>query len=141
MKIGITFRPRKIADGFTATLHNVYYYTSRWGLSVRSFTGEHWKYFEALPRKLREAQASPQPLAMIIRELEGLALKSEDRRIRRETLVKDRGFCKKEVVINEQILAILAALPHPLLSAVFRCLTFEGALPEEGKLVERELPT
>jgi hypothetical protein len=141
MKDGITFRQRKIADGFTATLHNIYYYTGRWGLSVRSFTGEHWKYWEALPGKLREAQASPQALAMIIHELEGLALKSEERRIRRESLVRDGGFCKKEVVINEQVLAILAALPHPLLSAAFRSLTFQGALPEEGKLVERELPT
>ncbi len=101
MKNGITFRPRKIADGFTETLKNVYYYTGRWGLSVRSFTGQHWKYWETLPERLREAQASPPALAMIIRELAGLASKSEERRIRRESLVKDGGFCKKEVVINE----------------------------------------
>ena len=141
MERGITFEHRKIADGFIAILHNVYYYTARWGLSVKHFTGADWKYWEALPGKLREAQASPQGLEMIIHELEGLAANSEERRIRRKSLVKDRGFRKKEVVINEQILAILAALPHPLLSGLFQCLTFKGVLPEEANLVERKLPT
>lgn len=141
MKSGITFRQRKIADCVTATLHNVYYYTGRWGLSVRCFTGEDWKYWETLPRRLRDVQTSPPALAKILDELQKLASKSKERRNRRESLVRRGGFSKKEVVINEQMLAILAALPHPLLSAAFRCLTFEGALPDEGRLVERELPT
>lgn len=111
MKNGITFRKRKIADGFTAILHNVYYYTGRWGLSVRSFTGEHWKYWENLPRRFSDVQTSSKEFAMILDELQELASKSEERRICREGLVKDGGFSKKEVVINEQILAILAALP------------------------------
>jgi hypothetical protein len=137
----LKFTPRTTAEGFIALLKNVYYYTTRWGLSVKEFTGQHQDYWEKLPKRLRRSAVSQTALNTIIEELEILSRGSEERRMRRNALVKKDGFRKKEVVINEQLLAILSCLPHELLSAIFRRLTAQSVLPVKAGLVDRHLST
>jgi hypothetical protein len=139
--VDLHFKPRGISDSLISTLRNVYYYTGRWGLSVKNFTGEHWEYWEELPARLRIAKDSPKMMKQIIEELEGLKKESEKRKAKRRRLVKTNGFQKKEVVINEQLLAILAALPKKMLSDVFRKLTAQTALPEKAELLDMHLGT
>jgi hypothetical protein len=116
-------------------------YTARWDLSVKSFTGEDRQYWEALPARLRSAKDSPKMMEEIIKELEALASGDKKREEKRQRLIKTNGFQKKEVVINEQLLAILAALPQEALSGVFRQLTTKSALPAKAKLVDVKLGT
>ena len=122
------FKPRVIGDSLISTLRNLYYYTGRWGMSVKNLTGEHWKYWEGLPKRLRNAQGSPEIMESIIKELELLASGSQERQKKHSALIKTDGFQKKEVVINGQLLAVLAALPQEILSSIFRNLTAESTL-------------
>ena len=133
------FKPRVIGDSLISTLRNLYYYTGRWGMSVKNLTGEHWKYWEGLPKRLRKAQGSPEIMESIIKELELLASGSQERQKKHSTLIKADGFQKKEVVINEQLLAVLAALPQEMLAGIFRNLTAESTLPEVSELVDIKL--
>jgi hypothetical protein len=137
----LKFTPRTTAEGFISLLKNVYYYTGRWGLSVKEYTGQHQDYWVKLPKRLRRASGSQAALNTIIEELEALSRGSEERRVRRNALVKKDGFRKKEVVINEQLLAILSSLPHELLSAIFCRITSQASLPAKAWLVDRHLST
>ena len=71
--MGLSFSDRNLTDGVIEVLHNVYYYTANWKLSVASFTGQNTKYWQELPSKLRAGQRRPKELEDLIRELETLA--------------------------------------------------------------------
>jgi hypothetical protein len=133
------FKPRVIGDSLISTLRNLYYYTGRWDLSVKNFTGKNKEYWEELPDRIDKAKGSPQSMKMIIKELKTLAEGSKARQEKRVKLINTEGFQKKEVVINEQLLAILAALPQEMLSGIFRNLISESALPEVAGLVDVKL--
>jgi len=137
----IEFIPRTIGGSVISTLHNLYYYTGRWDLSVTHFTGKDRAYWEKLPEKLRNAKNLPGKMEKIIKELESLAEAGEARKERRTRLIKYAGFEKKEVVINEQLLAILASLPQKMLSDIFRKMTDPSLLSEEAQLVDMRLGT
>lgn len=137
--MGVHFSDRRLIDGIIDLLRNVYYYTGRWGLSVASFTGQKTEYWEALPARLRAAEGHPRSLERIIVELHGLAERSAERRAKRQTLVRREGFQHKEVVVNEQLLAVLSALPYDLLAKFFRRLTSDSVLPAPARFVHRQL--
>lgn len=139
--MGLHFTDRRITDGVLNLLQNIYFYTGRWGFSVASFTGENEEYWEALPRRLRSALGNPRRLESIIAELEGLAEKAEERRMKHQILITKDGFQRKEVVVNEQLLSVLSALPHDLLGRCLRSLTSDEVLPAPARLVERHLGT
>lgn len=139
--MGLKFTDRRLIDGIIDLLRNVYYYTGRWGLSVSSFTGKKTEYWEELPVRLQAAQAHPKDLEEIIAELQGLADGSPERREKRRTLVRRDGFQHKEVVVNEQLLAVMSALPGDLLAKFFRRLTSGDVLPAPARLVKRHLGT
>ena len=48
MQVQIRFKERPIYRAPLAVLEHLYYYTVQYGLSVRQFTGQHWKYWEKL---------------------------------------------------------------------------------------------
>ena len=139
--MGLHFTDRRLIDGIINLLRNVYYYTGRWGLSVASFTGQRMEYWEELPVRLRAAQGRPERLEKIITELEGLAGHSGERTAKRQSLVRRKGFQHKEVVVNEQLLAILSALPYDLLAAFFGRLTSDDLFSAPARFVERHLGT
>lgn len=119
MRVQIEFRERPILGAPLAVLEHLYYYTVQYGLSVRQFTGQHWKYWEKLPKRLRKAQGKTGQLEQIIEELEALARGSAERRERRRAQLKG-GWAQKETVLNAQLLSVLAALPDRLLALGFR---------------------
>jgi hypothetical protein len=119
MKIQIEFKERPIHRAPLAVLEHLYYYTAQYGLSVKQFTGKHWKYWEKLPARLRKVKDDRQELEAIIEELESLAEDSERRRERRQAQ-REWRWAEKEVVLNAQLLSVLAALPEQLLAGGFQ---------------------
>jgi hypothetical protein len=137
--MAISFSSRGIKDSIISILHNIYYYTVRWDLSVASFTGANKEYWQQLPQRIRHVQQDPEKIEVIIQELENLAKKDSERMERRQALIKNNAFQKKEVVINEQLLAILSAIPGSMLSEFFCRLTGDSVLSSPAKFVERQL--
>jgi hypothetical protein len=135
----LQFTNRGMRDGIIAVLHNIYYYTGRWGLSVASFTGARTEYWQELPQRLRAVQNQPEQLEALIAELEALAKGASDRTAKRQALVKQDGFQQKEVVVNEQLLMVLAAFPAHLLAEGLRRLTGHELIPTPARLVDRHL--
>jgi hypothetical protein len=88
MQVQIRFTERPIYQAPLEVLGHLYYYTTQYGLSVRQFTGQHWKYWEKLPKHLRQVQSDPAALDAIIAELEELAAGSEDRRKTRQAQIE-----------------------------------------------------
>lgn len=129
----ISFVERGISAGPLTVLKHLYYYTVQYGLSVKQFTGAHQDYWEALPRVLREARSGAK-LSAIIHELEQLAVGAEQRRQKRRAQRKE--WENKEVIINAQLSAILAALPGPLLANTVRHLTPRTQVPDTLHLVD-----
>ncbi|MEA1926910.1 MAG: hypothetical protein U9N73_01795 [Candidatus Auribacterota bacterium] len=89
----ITFTDWKISQAPITVLQHLYYYTHQYGISVRQFTGQHWRYWEELPELLREAQDNPENLDKLIRELGKLSAGSKDRILKRRSQIpqKDPG--------------------------------------------------
>ena len=59
MRVLIELEERPIHRAPLAVLDHLYYYTVQYGLSVRQFTGQHWRYWEHVPSGLRETQNNP----------------------------------------------------------------------------------
>ena len=134
----IRFVDREISRAPLAVLKNLYYYTVQYGLSVRQFTGKHPKYWEDLPKKLRKAQKKPKELEKIIVELEKLAAKSEERLAKRRAHLNQK-WAEKEVILNEQLISVLCAVPGPLLALTFRKLTDAGDYPSGYRVVSSKI--
>jgi hypothetical protein len=122
MQVQITFEERPIYRAPLDVLSHLYYYTVQYGLSVRQFTGEHWKYWEKLPKRLRQAQGHPEEVEPLIVELEALAAGSEERRRKRQAQIEGK-WAEKEIILNAQLLSVLAAMPGELVALGFQNLT------------------
>ena len=138
MRVQIEFKERPIHRAPLAVLEHLYYYTVQYGLSVRQFTGQHWQYWEDLPKRLREAQDNPAELDAIIAELESLAAGSEARRERRRAEISGR-WAQKETVLNAQLLSVLAAMPADLLALGFSNAIGAPEFPRFLKIVDLEM--
>ncbi|MFC1818925.1 hypothetical protein ACFL0B_07515 [Thermodesulfobacteriota bacterium] len=134
----IFFEERPIYKAPLEVLQHLYYYTTQYGLSVKQFTGEHQKYWERLPERLQAASQSEDDLKSIINELEQLA-KDSEARLRKRREQKDRGWAEKEIVLNAQLLSVLAAFPRQILADGFKKLTQSNLLPPELKIVDVSL--
>ena len=88
--MAISFSNREIKDSIISILHNIYYYTVRWDLSVASFTGANKEYWQQLPQRLRHVQQDPEKIEPIIQELENLAKKGPERTEKRQALIKKK---------------------------------------------------
>lgn len=135
MRVQIEFEDRPIHRAPLAVLEHLYYYTVQYGLSVRQFTGQHWKYWERLPQRLRKAQDNPAQLADIIAELESLAEGSQERREKRKAQIDGR-WAQKETVLNAQLLSVLAAMPPSLLALGFRNAITPREFPRLLRIVD-----
>jgi hypothetical protein len=132
----IVFQDRPIYRAPLAVLEHLYYYTAQYGLSVRQFTGKNWRYWDNLPESLRDVQNDPQGLESVIVELEQLAADSEIRLERRRAQIREGKWEEKEIVLNAQLLSVLAALPTQLLALGFQVLMGEQALPQSLRIVD-----
>lgn len=137
----ITFKASPIYQAPLRVLEHLYYYTTQYGLSVKQFTGAHWRYWEELPKCLRKAQNNPKELDSIIVELEQLAAGSEKRLQRRRSQIKEGKWAEKEIVLNAQFLSVLAALPEELLALGFKKLTGYESLPQSFQIVDLAIPS
>jgi hypothetical protein len=135
----IRFEERPIFQASLSVLEHLYYRTIQYGLSVRDFTGEHQDYWERLPSRLRKAQNDPVQLDSIITELGRLAAGSEAR-LQKRRAQKEEKWAEKEIVLNAQLMAVLAALPEGLLGMGFRKATGSEALSLRPKIVDLVIP-
>jgi len=131
----ITFEERPICQAPLSVLKHLYYNTVQYGLSVRQFTGAHWRYWEELPERLRKAQNDPEGLDSIIVELERLAAGSEER-LQKRRAQKEEKWAEKEIILNAQLLSVLAALPEELLALGFKRVIGNDSLPPRLKIVD-----
>ena len=129
----ILFIDRPISRAPLEVLQHLYYYTVQYGLSVKQFTGKHWKYWEELPFHLEKAKDSPKKLSNVINELKKLSLKSDERLKKRRIQLKK--WKEKEIIINAQLMSLLAALPERLLAIAFGHLTNLKEFPSSCKVV------
>ncbi len=134
----INFINRSIQKAPLSVLNHLYYYTTQYGLSVRQFTGADWHYWEELPGRLKASKNDERKLNSIIRELEKLAEGSEGRLDKRRSQ-KDQEWAKKEIVINSQLLSVLAALPADLLALGFNDVIGDEVLPGEIDIVDLKI--
>jgi hypothetical protein len=135
MGLQILFKDRQIYRAPLEVLQHLYYYTTQYGLSVAQFTGAHQDFWENLPKELRKAKRSEKDLEAIIEKLEGYSKGSQLRLIKRREQ-KDKRWAQKEIVLNAQLISVLAAFPNDLLSLGFRELTKEDNLPKTIKIVD-----
>jgi hypothetical protein len=138
MQVQITFKERPIYRAPLALLERLYFYTLYYGLSVSHYTGKHQSYWEKLPGRLRAAHNNPEDLESIIQELERLAEGAEERAERRRAQ-KDGGWAEKEVVLNDQLVCVLAALPDELLASGFRKTVACDGLPGAFRIVDLKM--
>ncbi len=136
----ITFAERQIYQAPLSVLEHLYYYTIQYGLSVRQFTGAHWRYWEKLPKRLSKVQNDPEGLEEIIAELERFAAGSEERLQRRRAQIRKGKWAEKEIVLNAQLLSVLSALPGELLAIGFKkvmgCKNFPPRLQNVDLLIQ-----
>lgn len=135
MTLKISFQKRPIYKAPLEVLQHLYYYTRQYGLSVSQFTGAHQKYWEKLPKRLREAQGSSEKTNSIIEELEDLARDAQKRLIKRRDQ-KDKGWAEKEIVLNAQLLSVLAAFPDQFLANGFKELIRSNTIPQSFRIVD-----
>lgn len=135
MGLEITFKDRPIYRAPLEVLQHLYYYTTQYGLSVAQFTGAHQNFWENLPKELRKAQISEKDLEAMIEKLEGYSEGSHQRLVKRREQ-KDKRWAEKEIVINAQLISVLAAFPDELLSLGFKEVTGEQKIPDSMKLVD-----
>jgi hypothetical protein len=138
MQVQLAFQKRPIYRAPLHVLEHLYYYTVQYGLSVRQFTGEHWKYWEKLPKRLRQAQSRPEDLEAILVELEALAAGSEERRRKRQAQIEGK-WAEKEIILNAQLLSVLAAMPGELIGLGVQNLTGGKDLDEAYRIVELKM--
>ena len=138
MQVQIRFKERPIYQAPLDVLVHLYYYTVQYGLSVRQFTGQHWKYWEKLPKRLRQAQGDPDALEAIIMELDELAAGSEERRRRRQAQIRGK-WAQKEIVLNAQLMSVLASMPDELLALGLQNLTGSKSLAGTYRIVKLEM--
>jgi len=134
--MNIKFKERPICQAPLTVLRHLYYYTTQYGLSVKQFTGEHWKYWEEIPNRLRNVQHDPEGLQAVITELDRLAAGSETRLQKRRAQINKGKWEEKEVVLNAQLVSVLAALPASLLALGFKALTNDALLPQSLSIVD-----
>lgn len=132
----IKFEPRPIYQAPIAVLRHLYYYTTQYGLSVKQFTGAHWRYWEELPERLIKARGDIKTLNSIISELKKLASGSEERLKRRRAQIKEGKWAEKEIVLDAQLLSVLGALPGELLSLGLRRLMGNPNIPRSLQIVD-----
>jgi len=132
--VEISFVDRLISEGPLSVLRHLYYYTTQYGLSVKQFTGAHQNYWRELPARLQKAKDNPKSLKAIINELENLAEGYEERLRKRRAQIRGK-WQEKEVVLNAQLLSVLAALPRRLLAIMFKNLTEAKNNPQEYRVV------
>lgn len=130
----ISFRDHPIYSAPLEVLHHLYYYTTQYGLSVAQFTGAHQEFWEKLPQKLRKAKSSSEELDSIIRKLEEYS-KGAGKRLKKRREQKDKKWSEKEIVLNAQLLSVLAAFPTELVSEGIRKLTNEKGIPISLRIV------
>lgn len=144
----IIFTEWKIHQAPISVLHHLYYYTAQYGISVRQFTGRHWKYWEKLPGRLKEVQDTPKKLGKLILELEEISSGSQERLRKRRTQIPQKGvdgkiepgkWEEKEIIINAQLLSVLAALPRRLISSGFKKTLESKQLPNSLRIVDLEI--
>jgi hypothetical protein len=116
-------------------LQHLYYYTAQYGLSVAQFTGANQKYWESLPKRLRETIDSGGELDSIVRELEEYAKGAEERLVKRREQ-KDKKWAEKEIILNAQLISVLAAYPFDLLSLGFKGLIGDNNFPNSLRIVD-----
>ncbi len=133
--LNISFYKRPIYKAPTEVLQHLYYYTAQYGLSVAQFTGKHQDYWAKLPSRLHAAQYNPEKLNHIIEELEKLA-EGANYRLRKRREQKDKKWAEKEIVLNAQLLSVLAAFPKKLLANGFKELMIPKYLPESIQIVD-----
>jgi len=135
MSLKISFKDRPIHRAPLEVLQHLYYYTAQYGLSVAQFTGAHQKFWENLPSELRKAKDSGKELDSTIEKLEKYSKDAEKRLIKRREQ-KDKKWAEKEIVLNAQLISVLAAYPPELLSLGFKELTAAKSLPDSLRLVD-----
>jgi hypothetical protein len=132
----LSFSERPVYRAPLEVLQHLYYYTTQYGLSVAQFTGAHQKYWERLPTQLQKAQNSPEKMNSIIKELEVFAAGAKKRLLKRREQ-KDKGWAEKEIVLNAQLLSVLAAFPSELLANGFKELIHNDAIiPSKLRVVD-----
>jgi len=131
----ISFKERSIHKAPLEVLNHLYYYTVQYGLSVKQFTGANPKYWTELPNRLRGSLNSQTQLLDIISELDKYANGAEERRKKRQTQ-KSRAWAEKEIVINAQLMSVIASLPVKLIAMGFYELTNLADLPDSLRIVD-----
>lgn len=136
----INFSDRLISAGPLTVLQHLYYYTVQYGLSVKQYTGKHQDFWAAeLPSLLKKAQNSPMSLKRLITQLERLGSQAEGRLLKRRQQLKGGKWAEKEIVLNAQLLAVLAALPDSMLARMFMNLTGIASFPKACRVVDLKL--
>jgi len=133
----INFKKRPIINAPTEVLNALYYYTVQYGLSVKQFTGKHWKEWDKLPFDLEKSIEDHDRLKLIINDLKENASKSKYREERRRQ--QRQQWDKKEVVINAQLLSLLAAFPGEILSKAMSNLYSWRYMPQSLEVVNVEI--
>jgi hypothetical protein len=134
----ISFNERPIHRAPLEVLNHLYYYTVQYGLSVKQFTGANPQYWADLPKRIRESLNSQAQLLDIINELDTFANGAEERRNKRQAQ-KDKSWAEKEIVINAQLMSVIASLPVELIAMGFSELTgFEG-IPDSLRIVDLKI--
>ena len=134
--MALEFVDRPIHQAPLDVLRHLYFYTTQYGLSVRQFTGQHQRYWEELPERLRRVASDPQSLEVLIHQLEALAAGAEVRRHRRRSQLYGGKWAEKEIVLNAQLLSVLAAMPRDLVACGFRSTINAPGLPSRLRIVE-----
>lgn len=134
----INFENCKISDSPLSVLRHLYFYTVQYGLSVKQFTGQHWKDWEKLPIRLENAVGDIDKMQDIIKELHLFSAGSKNRQEKRREQMKS-GWAGKEIVINAQLISLLSALPPRLISAGVDKLTSQKIAPEY-RVVKLHIP-
>ncbi|MBI2374324.1 MAG: hypothetical protein HYV07_10055 [Deltaproteobacteria bacterium] len=132
----VKFKNRRGSDACLSLLNNVYFYSGNWGMSVAAQTGMNQEYWAGLGGRLRSAKDDPEALEVIIGEL-SQAADGAEKRIENRREIRDR-FARREVVVNEQLQAILGVLPDDLIAATFNGLAGEQVLSQPCRPMERE---
>jgi len=135
MPLQISFRDRPIHRAPLEVLQHLYYYTTQYGLSVAQFTGAHQKFWEKLPQDLTKAKDDIRKLDSIIEKLEQYSKDAGKRLIKRREQRYEK-WAEKEIVLNAQLISVLAAFPLELLSLGLKELTADKNLPDSLRIVD-----